>query len=304
METKQYWFRIRGNVYGPFSAKEMLEHDLPDMVEVTDEYGPSEWKVRWRTAGDFDFYEIYNNSQTGENHSTNDLRMEGPSYLFYFKKDDREIGPRTAGEMLKCNLSPDTPVTEKSLNGQWFTAANFDFQKLSKEENDVQQLSRERAKKNVVYGILLIVASLVIVLIAVAIGVPAMCIGALFVLVWGLIYLLGGISGDDGWTDEERQRAYKHAYRYEEAENTSNEEFETMVDKDLTPGKIIELYAELEITPEATDGEVKKAYRAMAKRYHPDRYSSASDDERRNVTTRFRNINDAYELIKQLRNMK
>lgn len=297
MRTKQYWFRIRDKVYGPFSAKEMLEYDLPDMVEVTDEYGPSEWKVRWRSAGDFDFCEE-------NSHTSGFLWLEGPTYLFYFKKDGKEEGPRTAAEMLREDLPPDTPVTEKTLNGQWLTASNFDFQKLSEDESEVKELSRIKAKKNVRIGMALLLAGLMISLFSFAINVRGGIIVALFVLVWGFIYVIGGLSGDDGLTDEERKGAYRHTYQYVGTENLDDEETESEADDRLPRERYAELYAELGLTPEATDSEVKKAYRAMAKRYHPDRYSSASDDERRNVTTRFRNITDAYELIKQLRNMK
>lgn len=88
--------------------------------------------------------------------------------------------------------------------------------------------------------------------------------------------------------------------------NTSGEQGGSAANSNgfLSSEQLIELYGELGITPEATDSEVKKAYRTMAKRYHPDRYTIASEEEKQKVTARFRNITDAYELIKQLRNMK
>jgi DnaJ like chaperone protein len=62
-------------------------------------------------------------------------------------------------------------------------------------------------------------------------------------------------------------------------------------------------YTALEITPQATDEEVKKAYRRMAMKYHPDKVATAGEDIREQATEKFRAINEAYEHIKQLRNI-
>ena len=63
-------------------------------------------------------------------------------------------------------------------------------------------------------------------------------------------------------------------------------------------------YKALEIDPSATNEEVKKAYRRMAMKYHPDKVASAGDDVRQKATEKFRAINEAYEYIKTLRGMK
>ena len=60
-------------------------------------------------------------------------------------------------------------------------------------------------------------------------------------------------------------------------------------------------YLALEIEPSATDDEVKKAYRRMAMKYHPDKVASAGDDVKQKATEKFRAINEAYEYIKSLR---
>jgi DnaJ like chaperone protein len=62
-------------------------------------------------------------------------------------------------------------------------------------------------------------------------------------------------------------------------------------------------YTALEITPQATDDEVKRAYRRMAMKYHPDKVATAGEDICRQATEKFRAINEAYGHIKQLRNM-
>ena len=62
-------------------------------------------------------------------------------------------------------------------------------------------------------------------------------------------------------------------------------------------------YTVLEITPSATDDEVKRAYRKMAMKYHPDKVASAGDDIKEKATEKFRAVNEAYEHIKLLRGM-
>lgn len=63
-------------------------------------------------------------------------------------------------------------------------------------------------------------------------------------------------------------------------------------------------YTALEIEPSATDDEVKKAYRRMAMKYHPDKVANAGENIRQQATEKFRAINDAYEHIKTQRGMK
>lgn len=60
-------------------------------------------------------------------------------------------------------------------------------------------------------------------------------------------------------------------------------------------------YTVLEIEPSATNDEVKKAYRRMAMKYHPDKVASAGEDIKAKATEKFRTINEAYEHIKSLR---
>ena len=62
-------------------------------------------------------------------------------------------------------------------------------------------------------------------------------------------------------------------------------------------------YTALEISPSATNDEVKKAYRRMAMKYHPDKVANASEELRKQATDKFRGINEAYEHIKQQRGM-
>ncbi len=62
-------------------------------------------------------------------------------------------------------------------------------------------------------------------------------------------------------------------------------------------------YKILEIEQSATDEDVKKAYRKMAMKYHPDKVSHLGEDYRKSAEEKFRKVNEAYEKIKKERNM-
>lgn len=58
-------------------------------------------------------------------------------------------------------------------------------------------------------------------------------------------------------------------------------------------------YKALEIEPSATIDEIKKAYRRMAMKYHPDKVNSLGEDVKKSATEKFRAINEAYEQLKK-----
>ena len=60
-------------------------------------------------------------------------------------------------------------------------------------------------------------------------------------------------------------------------------------------------YRVLGIDSSATDDEVKKAYRRMAMKYHPDRVAGMGEEMQRNAAEQMKEINHAYDIIKQSR---
>jgi len=62
-------------------------------------------------------------------------------------------------------------------------------------------------------------------------------------------------------------------------------------------------YKILEIEKSATDDEIKKAYRKMAVKYHPDKVSHLGDDFQHAAKEKFQKVNQAYEKVKKERNI-
>lgn len=71
-----------------------------------------------------------------------------------------------------------------------------------------------------------------------------------------------------------------------------------MFEPDKDPYKI------LEIDKTATDEEVRKAYRRMAVRFHPDKVESLGADVKKAAEEKFKSVQSAYEQIKKERGMK
>ncbi len=63
-------------------------------------------------------------------------------------------------------------------------------------------------------------------------------------------------------------------------------------------------YKILGITADATDEEVKLAYREMAKKYHPDKVSHLGEDVKKAAEKKFLKVNEAYETVKKERGMR
>lgn len=62
-------------------------------------------------------------------------------------------------------------------------------------------------------------------------------------------------------------------------------------------------YKILEIEKSASNDEVKKAFRTMAKKYHPDKLMDMDEAYRKGAEEKFRNVQEAYETIQKERGM-
>jgi DnaJ like chaperone protein len=62
-------------------------------------------------------------------------------------------------------------------------------------------------------------------------------------------------------------------------------------------------YRILEIEPSATNEEIRKAYRKMAVKYHPDKVTHLGEEYRKTADQKFRMVNEAYDRIKKERSI-
>lgn len=63
-------------------------------------------------------------------------------------------------------------------------------------------------------------------------------------------------------------------------------------------------YKILEVSPDASDDEVKKAFRKMAVKYHPDKVSHLGEEYKKAAEEKILKVNEAYENIKKERGFK
>ncbi len=62
-------------------------------------------------------------------------------------------------------------------------------------------------------------------------------------------------------------------------------------------------YEVLEVNPSVSNEEIKKAYRKMAVKYHPDKVSYLGEEIQKSANEKFQKVNEAYQLICKERNM-
>ena len=63
-------------------------------------------------------------------------------------------------------------------------------------------------------------------------------------------------------------------------------------------------YQILEVPGTATDDEVKKAYRRMAMKFHPDKVAQLGEEVQKAAGEKFKKVQEAYETVQEQRGMK
>ena len=58
-----------------------------------------------------------------------------------------------------------------------------------------------------------------------------------------------------------------------------------------------DLYGVLGVTQEATESEIKSAYRKAALKFHPDKQASKTDEEKAQAEAMFKSVGEAYEIL-------
>ena len=114
-----------------------------------------------------------------------------------------------------------------------------------------------------------------------------------------LLNFLVNIAKSDGHVSSEEIQALKEVAQ---TMGLSASEVESMLN--LGGDTLAEAYKVLEIDPNATDAEVKAAYRKLALKHHPDRVATLGEDVRKAAEVKFQQINSAKEKIFKARGMK
>lgn len=59
----------------------------------------------------------------------------------------------------------------------------------------------------------------------------------------------------------------------------------------------VDYYQILGVSKDASAEDVKRAYRKLAMRYHPDHQQGKSDSEKKEAEEKFKLVNEAYEVL-------
>lgn len=111
-----------------------------------------------------------------------------------------------------------------------------------------------------------------------------------------LVHFLFGIAQADGQVDINEQKLIEHICRQMGIPSNDFESIQAMfIPNTESDFKI------LEIERTASDEELKKAYRRMAMKFHPDKVSNLGEDVQNAAKEKFQRVNQAYENIKKER---
>lgn len=113
-----------------------------------------------------------------------------------------------------------------------------------------------------------------------------------------LVQYLFGIAKSDGHVSQSEERVIKHIALMMGVQTGAYQNMQQQNFRNIT-----EYYSILGLSADATDIEIKKAYRKLAVRYHPDKVSQLDTSEQENAKVKFQQIQDAYEAIKKERGM-
>lgn len=114
-----------------------------------------------------------------------------------------------------------------------------------------------------------------------------------------LLHYLFDISRSDGHVDKSEVEVIRKIAAYLGISEKDFESIKAMFYKDAASA-----YKILEVDPSATDDQVKKAYRKMAVKYHPDKVSQLSEEHIQHAKEKFQKVQEAYDTIKNERGIK
>ena len=114
-----------------------------------------------------------------------------------------------------------------------------------------------------------------------------------------LLHYLFGIAGADGHVDVTEVDTIAEIARKMGISTADFESIKAMFYKDTGAA-----YRILEVSPDCSDEELKKAYRKMAIKYHPDKLANLGEEYKKSANEKFLKVQEAYEQIKKQRGIK
>ena len=116
-----------------------------------------------------------------------------------------------------------------------------------------------------------------------------------------LLHYLFGIAAADGFVSEQETNVIHAIASGMGVVESDFYSIKAMFVREDSPSQ--NAYKILGVDPSASDEEVKKAYREMAKKNHPDLVSNLGEEVHQAAEKKFQEINEAYETIKKQRGM-
>ncbi len=113
-----------------------------------------------------------------------------------------------------------------------------------------------------------------------------------------LMHLLFGVAGADGNYHPSELTVIETISKYLKISSSDFLSIRNMFIPDTDAA-----YKILEVEPSVSNEELKKAYRKMAMKYHPDKVSHLGEDFQKTADEKFKKVNEAYEKIKKERNL-
>lgn len=111
-----------------------------------------------------------------------------------------------------------------------------------------------------------------------------------------LIHFLFGIAKADGMVTEDEERQVFTIAGYL---GINSRDYNSI--KAMFYNSSDNAYKILEITKSATNDEIKKAYRKMAKKYHPDKVEHLGEEHKKGAEDKFKQVQKAYEQLQKER---
>ena len=113
-----------------------------------------------------------------------------------------------------------------------------------------------------------------------------------------LVNFLVLISQADGIVDQTEVNAIRECGQWL---NLTSTDIDSLLN--LRGDTLEEAYKVLGVSPDATDDDIRKAYRKLALEHHPDRVATLGDDVRKAAEKKFQEINAAKDKIYKARGM-